>query len=177
MALTNVMRGLAKLALPAAVADGVRAKIMTDAYGRVHLAASDFVANVLRTSEADPIYTNWLPSEVSYSSMTSGVAPGTDYDFYFDMQYFKYVSHHFIYSSALGDVLTLTVGITNQVGVAPASCTYHDAGLKLYGAASFSASDYLAMDLAIPMKWMRVRANITGGNGDGAFDMYSIKSY
>lgn len=105
---------------------------------------------------------------------------GTDgtYYYYVDMDGYKHFSAQMELNGGSGTV-TATVEATNQDdGTAAASCTYQDVTNALFGAASFTASNFLIADTALSFKYVRYKiVASTGGANDADWTIYHKKQY
>lgn len=105
--------------------------IITDVY--------DNVKHTVKVSEQDPIFNNFTPEVIC------DITNGTDgtYNFYTTMDTYNETGTQLLINGGSGTA-TVTVEVTAQDdGTAPASCVYVDKTTGLFGAASFTASDYL----------------------------------
>ena len=170
--------GLAKSALPTAVADGESANILVDLYGRIRLAVEDAAANALRIMEINPLSSHHV--EETLLDLTNIATNTTGYA-YLDMDGFRYFSLQMETSgTAPTDVLTITVEGSNQDdGTAPASCTYQDVTNGRFGVASWVDTDAFAIcDTACPFKYVRVKyvtSNDAGNDCD--LTVYAKRMY
>ena len=99
----------------------------------------DTSAHLVRVAEQDPIFNNFTPEVIC------DITNGTDgtYNFYTTMDTYNETGTQLLITGGSGTA-TVTVEVTAQDdGTAPASCVYVDKTTGLFGAASFTASDYL----------------------------------
>jgi len=167
MALTNVMRGLAKAALPVAVADGLRAKILTDLYGRPRSAYEDAAGNYERTGEVNPLSAQHI--ETTLLDLSNIAANTTGYA-YIDMDGYRFDGIQ-IEPNIQTDSITFKLwGTIQDDGTAPAACTYQDITLAYTGVASVTdTASIWILDTVSPFKYLRLEyfvANTGGSDSD-----------
>jgi len=113
-------------------------------------------------------------------STLAAVTNGTDatYAYYVDMDGYRNFALQTTLSGGSG-TCTMTVEATLQDdGTAAASCTYVDVTTALFGAASYTASGYHAVDTPVPIKYLKVKiVASTGGANDADWTLYFKKQY
>jgi len=108
------------------------------------------------------------------------VTDGTDgtYYYYMDMDGYRSFSLQMELSGGSG-TCTVTIEATNQDDdTVAASCTYQDVTNALFGAATFTASNFLIADTAVAFKYVRVKVvAATGASDDADWTLYSKKMF
>jgi len=165
--MTNVMRGLAKAALPVAVADGVRARILTDLYGRPRSAYEDATGNYLRTGEVNPLSAQHI--ETTLLNLTNIAANTTGYA-YIDMDGYRFDGIQGEPNIVTDSITFKLWGTMQDDGTAAASCTYQDITLAYAGVASVTDASFMwILDTVCPFKYIRLEyfvANTGGSDSD-----------
>jgi hypothetical protein len=162
MSMTNVLRGLAKAALPAAVADGARARILTDLHGRGRDSKEDVAQNANRTAEVDPV----TEHHDSKTDTLTNITTNTTGYLYYDVKGRRIGGLQGLTSGTTPtDVLTVTLEGTKQDdGTAPASKDWDVITLEYTGQVSWVDEDF-NWDLNVPMPYVGLRIKYVTSNG------------
>jgi len=132
---------------------------------RVTLAGASSGAG-LRVMDVSPIWTHKRPQTLA--EVTNG-ADGT-YTYYVDMDGYRHLSLSLVLDGGSGSV-TVTVEATAQDdGSAPGDCAYTDVTNAVFGAATFTASNFLS-DSARKLagaKFVKVKVVASTGAADDA---------
>jgi len=129
---------------------------------------------------SDKVYNINPLNELHFEETLADVTNGTDgtYYYYVDMDGAKHFSAQLELSGGSG-TCTVTVEATNQDdGTAAASCAYQDVTNGLFGAASYTASDFLIADTAMSFKYIRYKVVAsTAAANDADWTIYHKKQY
>ena len=171
-------------ALPNDVAEGDAVRPKGSLYG------VQYVMLVNEDGSSQPAYDSGTDSDKGFEinplsdhheeSTLAAVTNGTDatYSYYVDMDGYRNFALQTTLSGGSGTA-TMTVEATLQDdGTAAASCAYVDVTTALFGAASYTASGYHAVDTPVPIKYLKVKiVASTGGANDADWTLYFKKQY
>jgi hypothetical protein len=150
--------GIAYAVLPAAASAGEAKNVLLDLYGRIRLAAETIATGSIRTEEINPLDQRYTPGKVVHTNIP---ADATTSD-YIDMAGARKAAFQLDFAAALG--VGVTFWITEQDdGTVAASCAYVNKGVEFFGAASFNADDVFVIDTDIPIKYIKINYDNTGG--------------
>jgi len=174
MAMSNVLRGLAKAKLPAAVADGVRVRALMDLYGRWRSAYEDAAGKFIRIGEVDPLSAHYSSKTLD----TAALAAATTFYEYVDMDGWRYLCMQLL-PTINTDSITMTLEATVQDdGTAPGSCDYEDITLAFTGALSYTDTDELwVIDTPVAFKYVRLVYVTAAGAGDSLMTAHIKKMW
>lgn len=163
--------GEARTALGAAVANGDAVRLITDLHGRLMLANHTIATRSNRSEEIDPLDQKFLGETLC--DVTNYNGPAT-FDYYFDMDGYRYFTLQGVHTPAAVDTLTMTVEATVQDdGTAPAACAYQDVTNALFGVANWVDTDFIAIvDTPVAFKYVHFQVVVAGGNDDADLAAY-----
>jgi len=151
-----------------AVGNGDAVRPTANVYGELLIAAYTWLTNSIRIEEIDPLTEKHI--EETLVNVTN-MAQATTFYAYFDMDGYRYFALQLETSGAAPvDTLTMTMECSIQDdGTAPASCTYQDLTLDLFGVASVvDADDFWVVDTPLSVKYCRLVYTTNAGGGNDA---------
>jgi len=162
--------GHAVTALPAAVAAGDFAKLLTDVYGALMLASHQLATNAIRTVVTNSDSELWTPHTTTLTNITANT---TAY-IYIPMRGKKNITTQWELTESSTDLLTVTLECTTEHDCAPAACGYQDLTNMLCGFASAlssnaaGADEFCIVDTSVLFSYCRVKYNTSNDGGNDA---------
>lgn len=153
--------GSARTSQEAAVANGDNARLVCNEHGELVLAGYTWATNSIRVEEIDPLSEKYVTETlIDFTNKANGT-----YYYYVDMHGYRMLGLQW----DLTGTITITAEATIQDdGTTPASCLYTDVSNDWYGAASWSADDFITDSnrVAGQAKYVRVKVVCGGGGTD-----------
>jgi hypothetical protein len=125
-----------------------------------------------RTEEIDPLDQRYVPDILADGA---SVAQATTVDFYLDMAGYRFMTIQWIPADA--NFILLVEMTDEDNGTAPASCDYTDVTLALFGAATFTATQFLFLDVPTFVKYVHIDVTRPAAVGTSTHKLYTRRGW
>lgn len=125
-----------------------------------------------RVEEIDPLDQRYVPDILADAA---SVAQATTVDFYLDMAGYRFMTIQWIPADA--NFILLVEMTDEDNGTAPAACDYTDVTLALFGAATFTATQFLFLDVPTFVKYVHIDVTRPAAVGTSTHKLYTRRGW